>query len=289
MNGLILLNKPRGVTSFQALNRIKKKLRIKKVGHTGTLDKFASGLLLVLTGPYTRLNSLFSHLDKEYIACIKMGTQTDTLDPEGKVIKESGIPDHASITRVLPQFTGEQEQMPPRYSAVHQDGERLYKKALRGEEINLPKRKIQIYELQELSYDPPFLRLRIHCSGGTYVRSLARDIGEAAGSCAHVTELVRTKIAGFQLSDAVTAVDFQPGKDLLSPSAFIPFLDTIQSIEVKREYREKISHGVPLCHDFFIETPERDGIYALFYHKVLYGCARKSGDTYKYLMVFGGK
>jgi tRNA pseudouridine55 synthase len=288
MSGLILLNKPEGITSFHALDEIKKKLRMKKVGHTGTLDKFANGLLLVLTGKYTRLTPFFVHLNKEYIARIRFGTQTDTLDPEGTVIKEGRIPEPELITAVFPRFTGEIEQVPPRFSAIHMDGERVYKKALRGEEVKLPERKVSIYILEQLSYDPPFLTLHIRCSSGTYVRALARDIGEAAGSCAYVTHLTRTKVGNFTLSNAVTPSEFSPGKNITIPDAFIPKLDTLSIAHILDNYYPDIMKGAPLRKHFFQNPPEKDGIYAVFKHAALIAVIEKSGSTYSYRIVFRG-
>ena len=287
-HGLILLHKPEGITSFHALDEIKKKLKIKKVGHTGTLDKFAQGLLLVLTGKYTRLTPFFSHLDKVYISKIRFGIQTDTLDPEGKIIKKGGIPDSEAICKTLSCFSGEIEQVPPRFSAIHMNGERVYKKALRGEEMKLPKRKVFIYNLKLLSYDPPFLTLHVHCSGGTYIRALARDIGTASGTCAYVTELTRTKVGNFKLSQAVFPSYYQPEKDTLPPTLFIPQLDGLEIVHIQNTYTSKVLHGVQISDYFFKKKPEREWKYAVFEDKKLIAIIEKKENNYKYLMLFGG-
>ncbi|MBN2442137.1 MAG: tRNA pseudouridine(55) synthase TruB [Spirochaetales bacterium] len=289
MNGLILLRKPQGITSFHALDEIKKKLKIKKVGHTGTLDKFAEGLLVVLTGTYTRLTPLFSHLDKEYISTIELGKQTDTLDPEGEIVNTGEIPEPETITGILSQFSGEMEQIPPRYSAIHLNGERLYKKALRGEDIHVPKRKIVIHKMKQLLYNPPYLQLKINCSGGTYIRAIARDIGKESGSCAYVTELIRTKVGRFELSSAVTASQFEPEKDFLPPHIFISQLCNVKIVHIKKEYSFKVVHGIPLRDDFFLEKTGTDGIYAVFEENTLRACIKKTGNNFTYMMVFGGK
>ncbi|MBN2534176.1 MAG: tRNA pseudouridine(55) synthase TruB [Spirochaetales bacterium] len=286
-SGLVLLHKPEGVTSFHALDEIKKRLQLKKVGHTGTLDKFASGLLLVLTGKYTRLTPLFVHLNKEYVTRIRFGIQTDTLDPEGKVVKEGHIPDPESIDRVLSHFTGEIEQAPPRFSAIHLDGERVYKKALRGETIRLPERKVTIFILKQLSYEPPDLTLYIRCSGGTYIRALARDIGNAAGSCAYLTHLTRTKVGNFNLSNAVLPLKFDPEKDIIFPGAFIPLLDNLKVIHIREDYYSEIIKGASLQKIFFPGDLEEDGTYAIFKDISLIALIEKTENKYAYRMVFG--
>jgi tRNA pseudouridine55 synthase len=286
-SGLILLNKPAGITSFRALDEIKKRLRIKKVGHTGTLDKFATGLLLVLTGKYTRLTPLFTHLDKEYISRIRFGMQTDTLDPEGKIIKEGdAIPEPGVLQGIFSQFTGKIKQVPPRFSAIHVNGERLYKKALRGEEVKIPEREVSVYILEQLSYDPPFLTLRIRCSGGTYVRALARDIGIAAGTCSYVTDLTRTMIGDFNLSHAILPSGFSPEKHILIPGDFIPRLDNCPIIHLRDEYYPNITKGVHLQETFFTDAPVEDGTYALFYKNHLAALRQKKGREYSYQIVF---
>lgn len=286
-SGLILLHKPEGITSFHALDEIKKRLQMKRAGHTGTLDKFANGLLLVLTGKYTRLTPFFTNLHKEYISRIRFGIQTDTLDPEGKVVTEGTIPDTESVNNTLVRFIGEIEQIPPRFSAIHLDGERAYKKALRGEEIKLPKRRVFIYALKQLSYDPPFLTLHIRCSGGTYIRALARDIGKAAGSCAYVTHLTRTKVGNFNLSHAVPPLTFNPRKDIILPEVFIPLLENLKVVHILDIHYSEIIKGAPLHKNFFPEELEEDGKYAVFKDTGLIALIEKTMNKYKYLVVFG--
>ena len=193
-SGLVLLDKEPGETSFQVLGRVKNYLGTTKAGHTGTLDKFASGLLLVLTGRALKLAPWFSSRDKVYEAAILFGEETDTLDPEGAVIARAAPPDQETLEAVLPRFRGTIAQRPPAYSALHVGGKRAHELARAGVAVELNERPVTIHALSLLSYDNPVARVRVHCSSGTYIRSLARDIARAAGS--------RARLA-FCLEDAV--------------------------------------------------------------------------------------
>jgi tRNA pseudouridine55 synthase len=212
LSGFILIDKVPGITSFQSLNRIKKALGTKKVGHTGTLDKFASGLLIALAGKATKQASQFEGFDKIYEATFLFGQETDTLDPEGSVIAEAQPPGIEALKAVLPQFHGTIMQSPPAYSAVHINGKRAYKLALdyktarSGNAPVMEARPVTIYDLELLSWEegrPALGRFRIHCSKGTYIRSLARDIALKAGSRAYVVELRRTAIGPYRVEDAL--------------------------------------------------------------------------------------
>lgn len=214
--GIILIDKPEGVTSFGALNPIKKALgKTVKVGHTGTLDKFASGLLVVCAGGYTRLASVITASDKTYEAVIRFGEETDTLDPSGEVTAQAPVPSRKAVMDVLPRFTGTILQRPPLFSALHIDGERAYRKALRGEDVRMPEREVTIRSLELLHFDGTFARVRVECSKGTYIRSLARDLALAAGSRARLEKLRRIKVGSFDVAGAVAPSSFDPGSHLL--------------------------------------------------------------------------
>ena len=201
-SALVLLNKPAGLTSFEALGAIKRMLGTGRVGHTGTLDKFARGLLLVLSGPALKLSPWFSHCDKRYEAVMRFGSETDTLDPEGHITAEAAPPKREEVEAVLPQFSGEIMQAPPAYSAIHINGKRASALARAGETPEMKQRRVRIYRLELLSWEPPLAKIFVHCSSGTYIRSLARDIALAAASRAHLSALVRTQVAGFTLEEA---------------------------------------------------------------------------------------
>lgn len=206
MNLVINLNKPKGISSQQAVTQIKKILGAKKAGHAGTLDPIATGVLLVCTSEATKITRFLSDLDKEYIALMKLGERTNTLDSEGKVMQKV---DRFSfekrlIEQVLDGFRGTIEQTPPMFSAVKLGGEPLYKLARKGVVIERPVRSVNIYGIEITGFDPPFLEIRVSCSKGTYVRTLCDDIGDVLGVGAHITELKRTRIGGFRIEDSTT-------------------------------------------------------------------------------------
>ncbi|MDR3145798.1 MAG: tRNA pseudouridine(55) synthase TruB [Treponema sp.] len=205
--GLLLINKRPGTSSFGTLDRIKKVFYPAKVGHTGTLDTFAGGLLLVLVGRAVKLAPWFSGADKEYQGTIRFGLETDTLDPEGSPVAEAPIPSREALEGILPRFRGTILQAPPAYSAVHIGGERAHILARKGIIREMPERPVSVYSLELLSWEPPLASIRVRCSKGTYIRSLARDLALAAGSRGHLVALTRTAVAGFSLAEAVDAGD----------------------------------------------------------------------------------
>ncbi|MBB6031076.1 tRNA pseudouridine55 synthase [Borreliella spielmanii] len=204
-NGFLLVNKEQGKTSFETLFPVKKYFNTNRVGHAGTLDKFASGVLIALVGKYTKLASYFMSLDKEYVAEFRFGLETDTLDPNGRIIdKTDYIPNLEDISLKLKDFIGEIYQSPPRFSSIHIDGSRAYKLALNGKFFEIKKRRVNVYNIQILSYDfsSSLLSLKISCSKGTYIRSIARDLAYSLNSCAYVSSLKRTKVGMFRLEDS---------------------------------------------------------------------------------------
>ncbi len=213
-SGLALLRKPEGITSFQALSPIKHALSSGKVGHAGTLDRFACGLLVVLAGPYSRLASYVVSGEKTYRGLIAFGSETDTLDPEGEVIAVAPVPTRGALEAALPAFRGPIMQRPPAYSAVHVGGKRAYKLALEGKLPELKERRVQIHSLELLSYADGEALVEIRCSSGTYIRSLARDIALACGSRSHLRALERLSIGPYKVEDAVSPDAFDPRTDL---------------------------------------------------------------------------
>ena len=274
VNGILLLNKPAGITSFKALGTIKKQLRLYteqkvKVGHTGTLDSFAEGLLVVLTGKFTRFNSYFTMFDKEYEAEIEFGKETETLDPEGSVIKTGIIPDAEVVKEKSAGFLGPLKQRPPVFSAVHVNGERAYKKALRGEIEELPERDVIIHSFEILDWSPPHLRCMIKCSKGTYIRSIARDLGAACGSCAFLSGLKRLSVGPYNVSSSISAEQFNPAEDLLTGRKAFNELhglypEAFQALEINENYIEKIRKGMDIGDSFFKKAPGRNGSFTVF-------------------------
>jgi len=206
--GLYLINKPRGRSSFSVVAQVRRVSGIKKVGHAGTLDPEAEGLLIVLVGKeFTKLAEKYSKLDKTYEFEIKLGENSTTDDEEGDKTKVSEkVPTKAEISKVIAGLTGEITQTPPIYSAIKVGGQRAYKLARKGEKLDLPSRKVKIENFKITSYDYPLLRLSADVSSGTYIRSLARAIGQELGTGAYCTQIVRTRIGRYKLSDAL-AVD----------------------------------------------------------------------------------
>lgn len=245
-SGLVLLNKPPGITSFRVLNGLKRKLDSGKVGHTGTLDKFAEGLMLVLTGKMTKLAPFFSNMDKEYLATYKFGEETETLDPEGKIIAVSDIPNIKSIEMSLSAFIGNIMQQPPDFSAIHINGQRAYKLAVAGIKPDIPKRPVTIYEYEIQNWKPPFLSVKVKCSKGTYIRSLARDLGIACGSRAYVSALSRTEVGDWKIEDSVLPDNFDPYKNIISGKNLFKKIDSINIFIASDIQANMILKGFPI-------------------------------------------
>jgi tRNA pseudouridine55 synthase len=263
LSGLILLNKPRELTSFQVLASVKRALGTGEVGHTGTLDRFASGLLPVLVGPATRLAALFADLEKSYRAVFSFGIGTDTLDPEGPVVSRGEVPCLERIERALPGFIGNIEQVPPEHSAVHVGGKRAYQLKRQGRAPMLQARTVFIRRIVVHRYDPPALELTVECGKGTYIRSLARDLGKAAGSCAYVSSLCRTAVGGFRIEEAVAPQDFNPDRDLRRPEQFLSALPGLRRVTLDEQFRHRVLNGSPFRKGWTREPAEDDGLYAL--------------------------
>lgn len=208
MQGLILVNKPKGITSFKAVATIKRLANEKRVGHTGTLDPIATGVLPIFIGRATALSGLLLDADKCYTATVKLGITTDTLDITGEVLK-TATPNVSldELNSVINSFLGESEQTPPMYSAIKKDGVRLYELARKGEEVEVEKRKIIIHKIDLLNFCGDEFSFTVTCSKGTYIRSLVRDIGEKLGCGATMTELTRNATSGFDLSECVSLED----------------------------------------------------------------------------------
>ncbi len=206
MEGLLNLNKPTGPTSHDVVYQVRRLLRQRRVGHGGTLDPLAAGVLPIGVGRATRLLSFLQGSVKVYWAEIRLGVSTTTYDAMGAVTVEHSVPSLAveDLAPVLQTFQGEIEQIPPPFSAIRQDGHHLYELARAGQEVNPPSRLVHIYRLELLSWAPPQLTIEVTCSSGTYIRSLAHDLGQRLGCGAHLTALVRQQVGPFRLEEAVT-------------------------------------------------------------------------------------
>lgn len=212
---VILIDKPAGISSFGVVARVRRYLSQKagkkiKVGHTGTLDPFATGLLILLSGKATKLSNQFLKLDKWYEATLCLGKISTTGDPEGAIteVNVDRQPSYSDIEKILPDFLGNIKQTVPIFSAVKINGKRAYQLARQGQKVEMPTREIEIYELEVLSYHFPELVIRTHVSSGTYIRTLGEDLGQALGVGAYLTALRRTKVGNFNLNNAKSLTDF---------------------------------------------------------------------------------
>ncbi len=253
LNGVLLVDKPKDMTSNAVVQRIKKILNVKKIGHCGTLDPMATGLLILCIGKGTKIAGVLTSLDKEYEAVIQLGEERDTDDATGvklqvsqkKVTKEE-------LLKVLDEFTGPLEQVPPIYSAVKVKGKRAYRYAREGKAIDLTSRRIIVYSLELVSFEDNRVTLRIQCSKGTYIRSLARDMGRHLGTYGYLTELRRTRIGRFECKDRRCLDNLE---ELLPDSLmrqvinisealyFVPFLSIIERA------KNKVFHGQSLTRE----------------------------------------
>ena len=211
VSGILLLDKPVGITSNLALQKVKRLFDANKAGHTGNLDPMASGLLPICLGEATKVSGFLLDSDKTYLGTIRLGERTNTADAEGEVIDTRPVEniDEARVRDVLANFIGEQEQVPPMYSAIKQNGQPLYKLAREGIEVERKARKISIFNIDLLRLSANELEIGVHCSKGTYIRTLAEDIGEALGCGAHLSALRRTQSGPFDMQHVVTLAELE--------------------------------------------------------------------------------
>ena len=249
ISGVLVVDKPVGMTSHDVVQAIRTGTGLRRAGHTGTLDPRASGVLVILVGPAVRLSEFVSASDKRYQAIIRLGSTTDTFDADGK-LTESNQPvnvTEAQFEKALSAFVGEIEQTPPPYSAVKVQGRKAYELAREGEEVELAPRKITVYHLEVLEWAPPEAVIDVHCSSGTYVRSLANDLGAALGCGAYLVGLRRTKSGRFSLREATPLRKlqeaFQAGNwyQYLIPAA--EALAEWPAIELNPDDVENVRHG----------------------------------------------
>lgn len=205
MDNILIIDKPAGITSHDVVNFIRRKFSIKKVGHCGTLDPIATGVLVILLNGATKLSSNFSADDKEYLCTATLGVSTDTQDATGKIVKRAGIDDigENNIRETALSFKGRQEQVPPMVSAKHHKGKRLYKLARKGIEVERRPQAIEIKDIEVLEVAKPDIRFKVVCTKGTYIRTLCHDIGEKLGCGAHMSALRRMRSGRFHIKDAV--------------------------------------------------------------------------------------
>jgi len=246
---LLNLNKPQGITSQEAVTKVKRLLKIKKAGHTGTLDPIATGVLVICLDEATKLAGYLINLDKEYVITMKLGERTDTFDAEGKVIGkvEDFNVTEDMVREVLDKFRGRQIQKVPPYSAVKRGGVPLYKLARSGMEVERPSREVNIYSIELMEFQKEVLKIKVRCSKGTYVRTLIDDIGLRLGIFAHITGLVRTAVGPFRIEESFSLEDLKEGRFNLIP--------VDEGLSVYPEIRLKGSEARALKNGSFIPVP----------------------------------
>ena len=268
LDGIVVIDKPGGVTSAAVVARVKRALRVKRVGHTGTLDPMATGVLPLCLGEATKVAGYLLAEDKTYEATLALGVETDTLDADGQVVRRA--PEAAAeVTEValrsaLDGFLGPGTQVPPMYSALRHKGKRLYELARAGEEVERPPRAIHIHELALLSFAPssndidgpetcPEVRIRVHCSKGTYVRTLAADLGQRLGCGAHLTALRRLQSGRFRIEDAVepSGITKDSVQERLIPAAAA--LAHLAAVEVPEALLGRVHNGLVMRWTRFVE------------------------------------
>lgn len=266
MDGILVINKSKGLTSNDIVKKVKRILNT-KVGHTGTLDPNATGVLPLLLGNATKISKYLINHDKEYEAVIKLGVKTTTADVEGKIIEEKEIKKEKlkkeNIEEVLKSFIGKQQQIPPIYSAIKVNGKKLYEYARQGKEVEIKARNIEIYDLKLLKIDSKNdeLTINVKCSKGTYIRSLCEDIAVKLETLGYMKELNRIQVGEFNIKDSVTIEEFKANienKDYSNIIGIEEIFKEIPEITIKQREYEKYLNGVK------IDTDNMDGIYRIY-------------------------
>ena len=284
MFGFLNIYKPKGKTSHDVVAILRRVTKIKQIGHTGTLDPFAEGVLPVCIGKATRLIEYLAD-DKAYIGTVQLGKSTTTYDIEGDMVKVSDKEvSIEEIEKALQSFRGEVEQFPPIYSAIKVNGKKLYEYARKGEEVEIKPRKVTIKNLKILNYDSKnrVLELYIECSKGTYIRSIANDLGEALGVYGHLTKLVRVKAGEFEIKDCIRLEDLETKEDaekvLINPLEKLHY----PKYELGEEEKNKVLNGMEI-----FSPQDYEGIVILVYSNNILAIGEASGRRIKCVKVFG--
>jgi tRNA pseudouridine55 synthase len=287
LNGVLLINKDVGWTSFETVNQVKKRLGARKAGHAGTLDKSASGLLLVCVNGATAVQELLMGQFKRYRGTVRFGIETDTLDRYGSVVT-TGVPGFFSgmeLLEVLGRFRGIITQEPPRFSALHQEGKRLYRMALRGEQVSVKPRNVEIREIRLVENMPGGAVIEVVASKGTYVRSLARDIAAALGTCGYLSQLHRLSVGPFSVEQALHVDEIDERVPI------IPLRDALRAyphLELTVEAAVRVRNGMPVWRVLEKAPPSSvpsDGYLCLSHQGSLIAVVRMKPKP-RYLRVF---
>lgn len=277
MNGVVIVDKPAGITSHDVVSRLRRIYKTRRVGHTGTLDPMATGVLPVCIGSATKAADMLVSSTKRYSAELMLGKRTDTLDIEGTVIEECPVNvSDEDIRNAISSFVGEREQLPPMYSAIKQNGKKLYELARMGVETERDKRRIIIHSIEIQSIDIPYVKIDVRCSKGTYIRSLCDDIGRKLGCGAVMTALRRTETAGFTAEEARTIDELEAMENAFD--AVIPtdrLFDKLPRIDLNEKQEKSIKNGVRMTW----RAGEEGEVYRLYGNDGSFLCVSKLSDS----------
>lgn len=272
MDGIILINKEKGISSFGVVSKMRKIFNIKKVGHCGTLDPEAMGVLPIMLGNATKISKYLVEHDKEYVATLKLGIKTDSADEEGKILEKSDFTlnenDEEFYKKQIMSFIGKSKQLPPMYSAIKVNGKKLYEYAREGKEIERKEREIEIYDIEVLKFDynENEIEFRVICSKGTYIRSLCEDISNKIGTIGYMKKLIRTKIDKFCIDESVLISDLEKEEN---KEKYIIGIDKLfkenDEIILNDRKKELFLNGVKLTFDM------PDGVYRIYNSKQFLG------------------
>lgn len=276
LNGVILIDKEKGISSFGVIAKLRKILGIKKIGHSGTLDPLATGLLPILIGNATKTSKYLIEHDKVYIAKIKFGIKTKTADEEGEVISRDDFKlskkSNREIKEEFDSFLGKSKQLPPMYSAIKVDGRKLYEYARENKEVTVNKRDIEIFNIEiiKINYEENEIEFKVHCSKGTYIRSLCEDIAEKLGTCGYMKELKRINLDKFKIEDAIKIDELEKNKD--DEEFLKKHLITIENLFSDKEKIVLDNKKLKLfLNGVVIENVLEDGLYRIYSNNIFIG------------------
>lgn len=276
MEGILIINKPKGYTSQDVVSKVKKILNVKKVGHTGTLDPLATGVLPIMIGNYTKLSKYLIEHDKTYLARIKLGEKRDTGDEEGKIIETREVLqdnlDKEKIENVLKSFCGRQKQIPPMYSAIKVNGKKLYEYAREGKKVEIPEREIEIYniKLKNINSEKKEIEFEVNCSKGTYIRVLCENIAECLGTIGYMSFLKRIRVDRFVINKAITLEELEKNSDnkVFLEENLIKMDEIFKElpyIVLNNRKKELFLNGVMLTFE------KKDGLYNIYNNEIYLG------------------
>lgn len=292
MEGILIINKPKGYTSQDVVSKVKKILNVKKVGHTGTLDPLATGVLPIMIGNYTKLSKYLIEHDKTYLARIKLGEKRDTGDEEGKIIETREVLqdnlDKEKIENVLKSFCGRQKQIPPMYSAIKVNGKKLYEYAREGKKVEIPEREIEIYniKLKNINSEKKEIEFEVNCSKGTYIRVLCENIAECLGTIGYMSFLKRIRVDRFVINKAITLEELEKNSDnkVFLEENLINMDEIFKElpyIVLNNRKKELFLNGVMLTFE------EKDGLYNIYNNEIYLGTGIIKNNLLKRDVIIG--